>query len=281
MTTTSRESLEQLAKAIEWSEVISEYMLKLEDGLNDEQKLEAIVNSLFEDAKGLRARYFPDYADKPTETVIEYARQQNWLLEQKVQIGAIYGLEDMWADIDIALDAIAWNSERVNATPQEAVKYALGITSSAREADLHGLTPKERRQISVACNLIEIAPQQAAIWSLDVFSYEHERNYTKLIGIAKQLVRTKMYGHESLQARLRDYSEETSQLKAYLAMLNDAAKLWEQDPTGKLFVTKAAEEVKNEPLGRKAELHLPFATGKAAGAAKARDLYIERYELLH
>ena len=64
-------------------------------------------------------------------------------------------------------------------------------------------------------------------------------------------------------------------------MIAKSAEL-EEISAGIKFVTEAAEEVKNEPVGRKsAARNLPFVMGKAFAAYKARDLYIARYRFLH
>ena len=52
-----------------------------------------------------------------------------------------------------------------------------------------------------------------------------------------------------------------SYLIEYLLELGRRALQYSEDSSGKSLVIKAAEEVKNEPLGRKAELNLPFAIG--------------------
>jgi len=109
----SRESLEQIAREIEWPEEISQYILSLPNDLDEDEKLQTLSSSLYEDFKELMSRYFGEHQDKNVRQLTQYAIQQRWSNEKKVWIGAIEGVIYMQESVERGLEAAAWSSTQL------------------------------------------------------------------------------------------------------------------------------------------------------------------------
>ncbi len=272
---TERTNLEKIAGEIKWPEELSEYILNLKSDSAEEQKLEALTQSIYEDSKEFLRIYFPNHPEKLVSQIIQYARQQNWPVEQKVQLGAIDGIEYMWFMIYRGLNAKAWGSKLLNAPPHEVVSTALRIVPNA-ELDLDHMPLSEVRKILLASYILQEGK------SLPAQLIFNRTFYNAIKRSVQHKIEVRARGYEELQEGLRRSAKATENMRLYLRDLYGSAVLWEQDPTGILFVTKTAEGVRNEDVGRKsAERNLPFTVGRAYGAEKAKDLYIVRYSLLH
>ncbi|MFH1182006.1 MAG: hypothetical protein V1702_03535 [Candidatus Woesearchaeota archaeon] len=273
MITIDRAKLEQIVSGIEWPDPISEFIISLRTDLSDELKLEALINSLYEDSFELKQRYFPKYADKPTGTIADYSLQKKWPAEQKVLIGAIDGILGIWFSVNTAVSAASFGLAMLNGSAAQIFSNAENMRLK-EGVDLKGFSSRELRAIRVAYDLLKSGEGIA-------YGRIHEPNeFRAMKAVARGMIEKGQGDWQLLQESVRRDAGAVKRVEQEASYLRSLAVLWEQDPTGRLVVTKAAEEVRAEPLGRKAELHLPFAIGKVAGAAKASELYIARYELL-